>query len=244
MQKLLLLALATLFNGWLLAQSIERQVIGSSGEYLSQANEQLQFTVGELITSDYFQTNHLTQGFQQGTVSAPLALEELVFTAERKSETRVELHWTWNGPTPPTHFELDRQLNTENSFSLIGKIPYQPSLLFFQYIDQNDAPDLSYYQVRAVFEAIADYPSKIAVVSNMLDPIQLFPNPSSDWIQLSFSNQLSQSEDIKIVNAQRMLIHQEQLKRGSRQFRFSVKDLAAGYYFIYIQEQILSFIKY
>lgn len=60
------------------AQSLERQVIGSGGQFADQASGSLSFTVGEAVTlSAVHQDAQLTQGFQQetgqGTTSAPAA---------------------------------------------------------------------------------------------------------------------------------------------------------------------------
>lgn len=50
------------------SQSIERQVVTTSGSYMEQANGSLSSTTGELISKTFEQSNaHLTQGFQQTT---------------------------------------------------------------------------------------------------------------------------------------------------------------------------------
>ncbi len=66
MKKLLLSALLFSAAGWLGAQSIERQVIGSAGSYASAGNIQLSWTLGETVVATGSSGSILlTQGFQQ-----------------------------------------------------------------------------------------------------------------------------------------------------------------------------------
>ncbi|PHS03672.1 MAG: hemagglutinin protein [Kordia sp.] len=68
MKKILILILVLFFIENTKAQSIERQVIGSSGTTLSNASVNLDFTVGELaVTTMSNGSIILTQGFHQGS---------------------------------------------------------------------------------------------------------------------------------------------------------------------------------
>lgn len=62
------------------AQTIERQVIGSSGTTLSNANVTVEFTVGEIaITTISNGTTTLSQGFQQATIKLEIFMAPSVF---------------------------------------------------------------------------------------------------------------------------------------------------------------------
>lgn len=62
------------------AQSLERQVIGSSGTSFSNATAQVDFTVGELVVTTITDgTTELTQGFQQTNLSLLLRVSPIVF---------------------------------------------------------------------------------------------------------------------------------------------------------------------
>lgn len=68
-QKLILFALFITGSTGLFAQTIERQVIGSTGGYSAQSNVSASFTVGETVTKTATAgTIILTQGFQQTDV--------------------------------------------------------------------------------------------------------------------------------------------------------------------------------
>ena len=63
-----------------LGQSIERQVIASSGETLTNNGVTLDFTIGELaVTTITDNTTILTQGFHQGTILLGIKIDPIVF---------------------------------------------------------------------------------------------------------------------------------------------------------------------
>lgn len=62
------------------AQSLERQVIGSSGTSFSNASAQIDFTVGELVVTTITDgTNELTQGFHQTNLSVDIKVSPAAF---------------------------------------------------------------------------------------------------------------------------------------------------------------------
>lgn len=64
------------------AQSIDQQVIGSSGREVKQGSIQLSFTVGEVAVADAnSDTLYLTQGYQQAFLdeSSPIRVDDLLF---------------------------------------------------------------------------------------------------------------------------------------------------------------------
>lgn len=89
------------------AQSIERQVIGSAGNYTQSGDFQLSSTLGEVAVETKTQGNlTITQGFQQASASTGVSVEELkielsynVFPnpasntlyVELKSDSKIEL---------------------------------------------------------------------------------------------------------------------------------------------------------
>ena len=63
-----------------IAQSIERSVIASAGETITDGNVTLDFTVGELaVTTITDGTTTLTQGFQQGVINLRISADVLVY---------------------------------------------------------------------------------------------------------------------------------------------------------------------
>lgn len=75
MKKIFFISLALLGAAAAQAQSLDRMVIASGGNYSTSPNAQLSFTVGELVVEYASATNgtSLSQGFQQGE-SAPTGI--------------------------------------------------------------------------------------------------------------------------------------------------------------------------
>jgi len=78
--KTYIIIFALLFSSVLLAQTLERSVIGVSGTTFSTINTSLDFTVGELVvTTSVNGTTTLTQGFHQEKITLEIQLAPIVF---------------------------------------------------------------------------------------------------------------------------------------------------------------------
>ncbi len=77
-KKLFLFCFAITATFW--AQTIERQVVSTSGGSISNGGVTLDFTVGELVVSEITNgANTLSQGFQQGDILLSLTIDPNVF---------------------------------------------------------------------------------------------------------------------------------------------------------------------
>lgn len=66
MKKLYLLFVALLLSTSAFSQSLEPEVLSSSGDYFTSTNIKLNWTLGEMVTETFIAgSNILTQGFQQ-----------------------------------------------------------------------------------------------------------------------------------------------------------------------------------
>ncbi|WP_298516973.1 hemagglutinin protein [uncultured Kordia sp.] len=75
-----LLLVCILFTMSIHAQSIERQVVASGGNTISNGTTTLDFTVGELVVTTITDgTTTLTQGFQQGGIKLGIEVNPIVF---------------------------------------------------------------------------------------------------------------------------------------------------------------------
>ena len=78
--KQFIITISLLFSSVFCAQTLERTVIGGSGETLSNATTSLDFTLGGLVvTTTSNGTTTLSQGFQQETILLKLKLAPQVF---------------------------------------------------------------------------------------------------------------------------------------------------------------------
>ncbi|MEM6686296.1 MAG: hypothetical protein AAF617_10980, partial [Bacteroidota bacterium] len=80
MRALLIITILLFVVFYTNAQTIERQVIGSAGTTLSNANSTIEFSVGETaITTISDGTTTISQGFQQGTVKLLIRIHTKVY---------------------------------------------------------------------------------------------------------------------------------------------------------------------
>lgn len=77
MKKLIIIIFCSCTVGSLQAQSLASSVIGSTGGQFASANGFLDWTLGEIMTETYQQSNHFfTQGFQQPATIRVTGIEE------------------------------------------------------------------------------------------------------------------------------------------------------------------------
>ena len=77
MKKILILVLCSGVIGFSKAQSLSSSVIASTGEQFSSASGSLEWTLGEIMTETYQQSNgYFTQGFQQPATIMVTSVEE------------------------------------------------------------------------------------------------------------------------------------------------------------------------
>ena len=111
------------------------------------------------INADYVEKTGLNSLSLQ-TLSNDAALADgvtgLVFTAQRKKSTEVQLNWSTQTETNMNGYEVQRRLNNEQSFSVRTFVnSFAPggtsnASLSYSYIDPNSYTDTSFYRLRIV----------------------------------------------------------------------------------------------
>ena len=81
MLKHIYIGLFLTFNvSCIFAQTIDRQVVGSSGTQLSSGSTTVEFTIGEAVTETVSSVGHsASQGFHQGTINVTSIEEDISF---------------------------------------------------------------------------------------------------------------------------------------------------------------------
>jgi len=111
------------------------------------------------INADYVEKTGLSSLSLQ-TLSNNAALADgvtgLVFTAQRKKSTEVQLNWSTQTETNFNGYEVQRRLNNEQSFSVrtfvnsLAPGGTSNASLSYSYIDANSYTDTSFYRLRIV----------------------------------------------------------------------------------------------
>lgn len=111
------------------------------------------------INADYVEKTGLSSLSLQ-TLSNDAALADgvtgLVFTAQRKKTSEVQLNWSTQTETNMNGYEVERRLNNEQSYSVrtfvnsLAPGGTSNALLSYSYIDANSYTDTSFYRLRIV----------------------------------------------------------------------------------------------
>ena len=107
---ILTILITTMGMGILIAQSIERDVVASSGDYFEGVDISLSWTLGEIATETYIAGNNiLTQGFQQPSITLRIYVDLTAF-----------LEGSFNGSN------MNTDLNSLSDFPLSQPYNQQP----------------------------------------------------------------------------------------------------------------------
>lgn len=71
------------------------------------------------------------------------------------------------------------------------------------------------------------------VIENM--DVTLFPNPTSDWLNVQFAEPLDDAVSIEIINTQGKILHSQNYPGGQTQLQLQTSHLATGNYFVHIR---------
>ena len=129
MKSLITLILSTIAIS-ISAQSIERQVIGSTGGTATTGNIIVTSTTGEVAVSTNSTASIVqTQGYQQAVDSSSVSIAEIENTAKMKlypnpttNSAKLEISSNFNSATTIAVYSLDGKLISSNSLTLTSGI--------------------------------------------------------------------------------------------------------------------------
>jgi len=145
-------------------------------------------------------TAYLNSSFAQtSTQTLPVELKE--FTVQLNEKGEAELKWTTAAEINNSHFEVERSLNSENSFVKIGMVKGHGNsnlLKTYNYIDKlnsiNQSASTIYYRLKQVdYDGKSAYSHIVSLDLNQDKEIQINinPNPFKDEINISGVRELS-----------------------------------------------------
>lgn len=152
--------------------------------------------------------------FGVATQSIDLPVELLRFDANRESPTLVLLNWETASEINNKGFHVERMLDTESEFSIVGWINGNGTSTanhFYDFEDFNAHPGISYYRLRQIdFDETESYSLIRAVEGDPIDlEFALFPNPTTQATNLMIKNVDNSSANIRIIDALGKVVHQK-----------------------------------
>ncbi|MEO5890142.1 MAG: T9SS type A sorting domain-containing protein [Ferruginibacter sp.] len=184
--------------------------------------------------------NDVTGGYVVTTSAPiPLPLKLLSFTAVKASGNTNVVRWSTADESNLTAYQM--QVSTDNkTFTDLksGNIAAKNSstVTSYSFTDNNPAAAYNYYRLKITERSGKIAYGPIALVKNMqtgLSNLQIFPNPSSDFIRIESKSMVNKKAFISIISTGGEILQ-------SRQYSFSnqavlsidIKSLPAGKYFL------------
>jgi Secretion system C-terminal sorting domain len=224
------------------AQSINPQVITSTGDFLTGSNGSLTFTIGETAVGTISSgTGTLTQGFQPTLgASNPLPLNFLSLTAEIQ-QGKTLLEWTTTHEISTNYFVVERSADGR-SFNPIATLPAQnpadPNIdNTYQATDSLPLPGTDTYRIMEVDQnGQATYSPIVSVKISAGLSCLVYPNPATDRLHISLTCIAATPATIAIYDLHGQLIASipVQLTPGQNLFDLNMADKANGMYIVKI----------
>jgi len=168
-----------------------------SREY--QLTDWLNITVNSVSTAtgdNHISINGITSfsQFAPAATNSSLPIELLSFTAKRASIEEVLLEWVTESETDNEGFEIERMLEHETEFQVIGFVEGNGTTVattYYEFIDENSYPAVSYYRLKQIdFDGTTSYSDVKAVEGigvHIPMEVAVYPNPVEDELKIRFN---------------------------------------------------------
>ena len=224
------------------SQSIEREVVASTGDFVQNTEGSLSFTVGEsVIVLGNSGTYFLTQGFQQPPTAAPIPVEFGDFFA-KKQNTSVLLNWFTFTERNSLRFDIERSFDA-NSFSKIGEIKASGVSVErrdYDFMDAKPFDGVNYYRLREVDFDGRELLSKIVSVTfngeaSGKNWVRIFPTTTTDFVEVD--GQFERDATLILTDAIGVWVQKIQLPKSADASKtvVNLSGLANGVYFLTCQ---------
>lgn len=234
MRKNTLLYLAMLLTVFATAQ----QSPVAAGGIATGNNGTVSFSIGQLVDDTYTNGSYtISQGLQQPyEVVDPLPLQLLSFTAMLKGKQTL-LNWKTTNEQNTDHFELERKLSKENSFSFLATIKAKrnSSEALYQYADNLLTTGVTYYRLKEIDNNGLNNYSQVVLVNLQTTntaTLKVYPNPVLTQMNIIFNSAENKSYQLQLVDALGRTVISKQVacQLGSNTINWNVAKLAAGEY--------------
>lgn len=175
-----------------------------------------------------------TQTFM--TVSTPLAVSGITFTARRQGQN-VLLNWSTLSEHNSAWFDIERSLDGIH-YSAIGQLPAAVNsneIRNYRFVDLNTAETLVFYRLKMV-DANADYKLSPVRVVSKLDrsnkEFLVYPNPASSEISIALDEVSVENMQIQITNSMGQSVKVVRVLKGTQLIRLDIRELPKGIYMV------------
>lgn len=174
-------------------------------------------------------------------LSTPLPVTWQSFSARMGSNGRVTLDWATASEVNASHFEVQRS-NDSRVFTTIKSVNAMGNSLtssFYHYEEEFLPRGTYYYRLKEVdADGQSDMTRIVSVRVEGNEMVRIFPNPSSDAINVESSQALKR---IDIFNSAGKLVHSAQT--GEKSIRLNIAGLPKGLYVVSVDGRELKIVK-
>lgn len=120
-----------------------------------------------------------------------------------------------------------------NAIGTVSGSNNSTTLVQYQYTDENPFEDVSYYRIRQMdYSGMQSYSQVLAVDPSLLwlDGVNLFPNPASDWLNLSLAG-FNKNVEVTIMDSLGAIIKTITWQTPGI-LQVNVDDLPKGFYHV------------
>ena len=167
----------------------------------------------------------------------PLAVDWLSFTAQLTEDKEGLLKWTTTREVNNDYFVVERS-NNGRDFIAVAEVDakgHTNTIQHYQVIDLNIANGLNYYRIKQIDWNGAYSYSQIRQLYVEDGIFTVYPNPTTDKVNLDFGLELNESIEVKVFNAAGQLLYSNQIASISNSIELSFATMnihTAGLYLI------------
>lgn len=168
-------------------------------------------------------------------ITRALPISLLTFEVSKNNEESIALDWQTISETNNAYFEIQRSADSQD-FETLAQVEGQgnsQALTDYQWIDYQPLSGFNYYRLKQIDQDGQFSFSPIRGIRFLpLWQVSLYPNPSQEKINISFSQNLNRSIPLVILNQQGQKVRELNISKDVRSHQFIVKDLPAGIYYL------------
>lgn len=181
--------------------------------------------------------NYLTIG-SINLNATPLPSELIEFTANLNQNVTVDLSWKTATEINSDYFLIEKiseQLSQWEPIEKIASAGYSNEIKSYHTIDRSPYGGTNYYRLK-IIDVNGSYKySNIEAVNLKLNKPEIYPNPTSEIINLLFNKKLENNQSFLIYSTNMELVYTDILKEGNSRFSINLSFLAKGVYYIKIE---------
>ena len=170
------------------------------------------------------------------STAANLPVELTAFTATPTTNA-INLNWTTASEIDNDYFVVEKSINGRD-FRAIGQVEGMGSTTQtteYNFSDNDPIQGVSYYRLKQVdFDSDVEYSQVLPVRYNRTIAVSLFPNPTSDVLNINFESRANGQGTFQLLNANGRVVKEwtQAIVAGDNIIRTDVSRLPSGVYAI------------